>query len=151
MYHRHKVTGGRGHKVDLLIRFRQVFLKDSHREHTGPRRHISGADGNAVGSRHPGSRIAFRRAQGDPRLQVSVRIEKPRAFFCQAARILSRKEYFGKEVSDLPRKPFARHQFIKLVQHPAVEISRLDIDREHAGGVSAAQHFLPGQLPVDIS
>ena len=150
MHHRHKVSGGRGHKVDLLVRSRQVFLQYSHREHTGPGGHISRADSNAVGGGHPGSRISFRRAQRDSCFQISIWIQKFCPLFCQAARILPRKEHLGQKLPDLPGKALVCHQFIKLIQHPCIVVFRPDIDREHAGGVSAAQHFLPGQFPVDI-
>ena len=100
---------------------------------------------------HARARVALRGAEGDARFQHSAGVEQFCAFFGERARGVSGNEDFGQEVLEFPGEVFGTDPRIELGDHARIVIVGRAVNGEHARGFAHAQHFLPGQFPVDVS
>ena len=154
MYHGNQIAGRRRHKVNDVVHLGKLLFQHHHGKHRGSRRHVSRALCHAVRRHHSGSRIALRGTEGNPRLQIAGRVKQRRSLRGQHARLLSRRQYLGQNISQMPAVLpgiFFRSKLVKLPDHPSVKGSGFCVDGEHARCLAHAQHLLPGQLPVDIA
>lgn len=84
-------------------------------------------------------------------LKTSGGVQKLCALFCQGTGVLASHQDLGQQVFHLPGKASFRRPLVKGRQHSLIICIRSAINGEHAGGISHAQHFLPGELPMDIA
>ena len=68
VHHRHKTAVRRRNEIDGVIYFFQLIFQNDHREYARSRGYVTGSACYGIGSRHPGSRIAFRRTERNARL-----------------------------------------------------------------------------------
>lgn len=81
---------------------------------------------------------------------MAAYVETTCALFGEASGILTGQEYFGRISSSFQPKPRGR-EFVELGYHRGVVLLRGRIYGNHPRGVAYAEHFLAGELPVDVA
>jgi hypothetical protein len=143
VHHRHQVPGRRGDQIELAVDPAELALENDHREDARAGADVPCARGDRVGRHHARSSVAFRRAHRNASTQPAGRVEQLRARRGELAAHLPRMPDRGQQIGQPHIQPRFTRELVELVQHPGVVTTRCDVDREHAAGVTDAQHLLP--------
>ena len=106
---------------------------------------------HCVGGYHAGPGVALGRAERGTGAEMAAYVETTSALFGEASGILTGQEYFREDILKLPAEAARSDEFVELGYHRGVVLLRGRIYGNHTRGVAYAEHFLAGELPVDVA